>query len=111
MFMRFLTSVLALAPLLHGAEASLNDQFYNAIRADNRQAILKLLGGGADVNTRDTRGDTPLVFAAAVGSPDVVRQGITAGAHAKAKNNFDSTALMRFPNTLEKVRLLIEHGA
>jgi ankyrin repeat protein len=109
--MRSLAIFLALAPLLHAAEASLSDQFYKAIRADDKATVAKLLAGGAEVNTRDARGNTPLMYASASGSLDMMRQLLTAGADVKAKNNFESTALMWCSSNLEKVRLLIDKGA
>jgi len=109
--MRSFALLLALAPLLHAAEANLSDQFYNAIRGDNRHAVTKLLADGADVNTRDSRGNTPLMFAAAVGSTDVMRQLMAAGADVNAKNSFEATALMWCTSSLEKVRLLVDKGA
>ena len=103
--------ILALASLLQSADPTLSDKFYNAIRADNKPAVAQLLKDGADVNTRDTRGATPLMYAAAVGSPDMMRQILAAGADVNAKNNFEATALLWCTNNLEKVRLLIDKGA
>ena len=57
------------------------------------------------------RGNTPLMYAASVGSPDMMRKLLAAGGDAKAKNSFDSTALMWCANDLAKVRLLVEKGA
>jgi ankyrin repeat protein len=101
----------ALAMLAQAAELTVSDQFYNAIRSDNKAAVAKLLSGKADVNTPDTRGNTPLMYASAVGSIDMMRQLLAAGADVKAKNSFDSTALMWCTNNLEKVRLLLDKGA
>jgi ankyrin repeat protein len=102
---------LALASLLQSADPTLSDKFYNAIRTDNKPAVAQLLKDGADVNTRDTRGATPLMYAAAVGSPEMMRQLLAAGADVNAKNNFEATALLWCTNNLEKVRLLIDKGA
>jgi ankyrin repeat protein len=110
-YVRFLTVIVALAASLHAAEPVLSDQFYSAIRADDRPTVAKLLGGGADVNTRDARGNTPLMYAAAHGSLEMMRQLLAAGADAKAKNNLESTALMWCTANLDKVRLLVEKGA
>jgi FOG: Ankyrin repeat len=107
--MRFLTILLSLAPLMDAAAPSLSDQIYAAIRVDDRPGAAKLLS--ADANTRDSRGNTPLMYAAAVGSVDMMRQLIGAGADVNAKNNFDSTALMWCSNDLQKVRLLLDKGA
>ncbi|HEY7304252.1 MAG TPA: ankyrin repeat domain-containing protein [Bryobacteraceae bacterium] len=100
----------ALLPLLH-AEASLSDRFYEAIRSDDAKAISELLAGGAGVNARDDHGTTPLMYAAAVGSAQMMRQLIASGADVNAKNTFDATALMWCTNQFEKVKLLTEKGA
>src|SRR5882757_9645926 len=109
--MRFLKILVACASLGYAATPNLSDQFYSAIRANDRVAFAKLLRGGADANTRDSRGDTPLMYAAVAGSVDMMRQLMTAGADVNASNNFNSTALMWCSNNLEKVRLLLDKGA
>lgn len=108
---RILITISALATVASAAGQTLNEQFYNLIRSDDKAAVAKLLTGGSDVNTRDSRGDTPLMYAAAVGSPEMMRQLIAAGADVKSKNSFDSTALMWCTNNLKKVRLLLDKGA
>src|SRR5260370_16428879 len=106
--MRLLAVLLALAPLMEAAAPNLSDQFYNAIRADDRPGVAKLLSGdAASVTTRDSRGNTPLMYAAAVGSLDMMRQLIPAAADVNAKNNFDSTPLMWCTNHLQKLRPLL----
>ena len=114
--MRLLNNTRYLIPLcvvvtLSAAEQTLSDQFYNAIRADNQQALTKLISSGADVNARDSRENTPLMYAAAVGSEDTMGKLLAAGADANAKNSFGSTALMWCTNDLAKVRLLLDKGA
>ncbi len=98
-------------PALYAADANLSDQFYKAIRTDDKQAIAALLKSGADVNIHDGRGATPLMYAAAVGSPAMMGQLITAGADVNAVTSFDATALMWCANNLEKVRILLDRGA
>ena len=102
---------LCLAGALHASEPALSEQFYNAIRSGNQTAVAKLLTGGADVNTRDSRGNTPLMYASAVGSEDMMRKLLAAGADVKARNSFESTALMWCASDLAKVRLLLDKGA
>ena len=114
--MRYLMHVrilitLCVAGALHASEPALSEQFYNAIRSDNQTAVAKLLTGGADVNTRDSRGNTPLMYASAVGSEDMMRKLLAAGADVKARNSFESTALMWCASDLAKVRLLLDKGA
>ena len=93
------------------AQTTLSDQFYGAIRSDNQLALANLLAGGADINLQDARGNTPLMYASAVGSAEMMRTLLAKGADVKSKNNFDSTALMWCTNDLAKVRLLLEKGA
>ena len=76
---------MAMAAALQAAEPNVSDQFYKAIRADDKQAIAKLLSGGVDVNTHDSRGATPLMYAAAMGSPAMMRQLLAAGADVNAQ--------------------------
>src|ERR1700738_1528526 len=110
--MRLFTIFLALAPLMNAAAPNLSDQSYSAIRSDDRPGAAKLLSGNAaSVSIRDSRGNKPLMYAAAVGSVDMMRQLIASGADVNAKNNFDSSALMWCSNDLQKVRLLLDKGA
>lgn len=106
-----LPSLIVLASLLPAATLNVSDQFYNAIRADNGQAVAQLIGSSGAVNTRDSRGDTPLMYAAAVGSAGMMQQLLAAGADVNAKDKFESTAIMWCSNDLRKVRLLIDKGA
>jgi ankyrin repeat protein len=48
----------------------------------------------ADVNARNSDGETALMFAAQAGWPDIVQTLLDAGANPKAKNAFGRTALM-----------------
>ena len=48
---------------------------------------------------------------AAVGSADVMRQLMAAGADVNAKNSFEATALMWCTSSLDKVRLLVDKDA
>src|SRR4026208_1312922 len=97
--------------LLQAGEPAMSDRFYDAIRADDSRGVEQLLTDGATVNTRDSRGTTPLMYAAAVGTPWMMRQLIAAGADVNARNSFEATALMWCTNNLEKVRVLVEKGA
>jgi ankyrin repeat protein len=87
-----------------------SDDYYKAIRA-NDLAQLKSLTSAGDVNVKDRRGATPLMYAASVGSVEAVKLLLAAGADAKVKNSFDATALMWGITNLEKVRLLVDAGA
>ncbi len=86
------------------------EDFYKSIR-NNDLARLGALLKTADVDTRDKRGATPLMLAAAFGSLDAMMLLLEAGANVNAKNNFDATALLWCAGDLAKVRLLVEKGA
>jgi len=102
-------ALLALAVTVLMAGSS-SDEYYKAVRANDLPQLKKLIAGG-DVNIKDRHGATPLMYAAAVGSPEAVKLLLAAGADAKIKNAFDTTALTWGAANLEKVRLLVEAGA
>jgi ankyrin repeat protein len=86
------------------------DLFYKAIRG-NDVAALRTLVRSANVNERDKRGATPLLYAAAYGSSEAMRVLVNAGAEVNASNDFGATPLMWAITEPEKVRLLLAHGA
>src|SRR5512140_3196197 len=102
---------LALLAPCFAAEANLSDQFYDAIRRDDAAAVQKLIAGGASVNLKDSRGGTPLMYAAAAGSEAMMRRLIDAGADVNARNAFDASALLFCTNSMGRVKLLVDHGA
>ena len=70
------------------------------------------LAKGADVvNTRDPRGSTLLMHAAAIGSPEAVKLLLDSGADVNAKNQFEATALILGAGNPAKARMLVEKGA
>ncbi len=91
--------------------ASVSDNFYDAIRANDLSRLRAMLKEGASANTPDPRGLTPLMYAATVGSVDAMRILIDAGADVNAKNGFESNALMWSVTEIAKVRALVDHGA
>ena len=87
-----------------------SDRYYQAIR-NNDLASLRGLLKTSDVNTKDQRETTPLMYAAAYGSLDAMKALLSSGADVNAKNAFDATALLWSANDLAKVRLLVSKGA
>ena len=87
-----------------------SERFYQAIRNNDALGLAGLIKNSG-VNTRDERGSTPLMYAAAFGSLDAMQALTAAGADVNAKNAFDSTALLACTTDLAKVRFLIAKGA
>lgn len=85
-------------------------RFYQAIRNNDLSALRGLIKS-AGVDTKDERGGTPLMYAAAVGSLDAMKLLVSAGADVNAKNAFDAPALLACASDLAKVRFLVEKGA
>ena len=57
---------------------------------DNIDIIRELAQRGANVNPRDTMGETPLIWAAEFGSDDLVRALIDLGANLEAEDKLRS---------------------
>ena len=98
-----------IAVLLTAAQKP-SDQFYEAIR-NNDIAVLHAQLKISDVNFRDQHGTTPLMYAAALGNADAMRELLRAGADVNARNAFDATALMWCINQPNMVELLLAKGA
>jgi ankyrin repeat protein len=107
-----LRNALLLSAALAGAAFAQepSDRFYTAIR-ENNLPVLRSLLKSTDANTRDKRGTTPLMYAAASGSIDSMRAILAAGANVNATNDFGATALMWGITDAEKVRALLAAGA
>jgi ankyrin repeat protein len=100
----------ALFVLCSPAIAQPGDDFYNAIRRDDTAAVDRLIRS-TGVNVKDNRGNTPLMYAAAVGSEPMMRSLLDAGADVNAKNDFNATALLWCGANLPRIKLLVERGA
>lgn len=100
-------SAMALAPETNNESES----FYAAIRANDLTRLEVLLKRGANINAKDGRGLTPLMYCAVAGSAQAMKLLIDKGADVNSRNAFGSTALMWSVTDREKVRLLVEHGA
>jgi ankyrin repeat protein len=92
------------------AAGNAGDDFYDAIRRDDFAAVNRLLEANGP-NVKDSRGGTPLMYAAAVGSEAMMRRLIEAGADVNAKNAFDATALHWCGANLARMKLLVDRGA
>ena len=104
---------LTLALTLMGTTAfaqSVSERFYQSVRNDDLATLRVLVkDNGADV--KDSRGQTPLMFAAAFGSMEAMKLLISNGADAKAESEAGVTALHWCTGDVSKVRLLLDHGA
>ena len=99
------------------AEPESDDPFYRDLRlfigSGSLGRVALLLDTGAGINSRDTGGRTPLMWASVSGKVPMMRLLIKRGADINAVCHLGKTALMRAADTArtEAVRLLIEHGA
>ena len=84
--------------------------FYLAIR-NNDLAALRQLIHNPGPTARDARGNSPLMYAAALGSLESMRLLLDAGADPNVSNNFEATPLMWCAGDAAKVRLLLSKGA
>lgn len=108
-------SLFAVLAAMLGATATSQETssegFYRAIRANDLSALSGMLTAGANVNAKDERGITPLMYAAWVGSSDAMTQLLDRGADPNLSNSSGSTALMLSATDIAKVRLLKARGA
>jgi ankyrin repeat protein len=104
------TAIWCMRPAVCPAQTSVSDRFYQAIRYDNA-GDLKALIRSQDVNARDSRGATPLMYAAAFGNAKQMKLLLESGADVNAQNAFQATALIWAGGDAVKSQMLIEHGA
>jgi ankyrin repeat protein len=104
---RIIIAVLVVTSGLSAAESS---PFYLPIRNDDLSALKQLIRNPG-VKTMDARGDSPLMYAAAVGSLEGMRLLLDAGADSNAANTFGATPLMWCAGNAAKVQLLLSKGA
>ncbi len=92
------------------SSAAENSPLYLPIR-NNDLATLRQLIREPGPKARDARGNSPLMYAAALGSLEGMRLLLDAGADPNAANAFDATPLMWCAGDAAKVRLLLSKGA
>ena len=107
MKIRIVLIAMAVAALCPAGEVS---PFYLPIR-NNDLAALRQLIRDPGPTARDARGNSPLMYAAALGSLDSMRLLLDAGADPNVANNVDATPLMWCAGDAAKVRLLLSKGA
>jgi ankyrin repeat protein len=104
----FILAILALASV--SAQAASESPFYLPVRNNDLGTIRNLLRDPGP-KTRDARGNSPVMYAAALGSMDALRLMVEAGADVNAPNDFGATPLMWCAGDLAKVRYLLSRGA
>lgn len=110
MALRLTAVLLLLASVMSAQPAPVEERFYQAIRADDLAALRALIRDEG-VQATDALGQTPLMTAAAFGSPDAVRLLLAAGADAKIASNTGVTALHLAATDAAKTRMLLDAGA
>jgi len=94
-----------------GETPALTSDFLATLRSGEVRKLRAALDQGASPVARDTKGNTPLMHAAAYGNVACLRLLIERGAEVNATNDAGATALMRAASDYDKVRLLVEHRA
>ena len=91
----------------------MNAAWENAIKRNNVQMVLDLLGRGADVNALDRHGQTALMLAAHAGHRELVETLIAHRAKLNTTAKFGLSALMLtvVAGHAEVARLLLKAGA
>src|ERR1035438_4369901 len=93
------------------AAATENTELLTAIRKGDLAAVKTLLAHGADVNARDAKGASALMYAAIYGDLECMNLLLDKGADPNASNDLSINALMWAASDLGKVRTLVAHGA
>ncbi len=88
-------------------------KFFTAAESGNVQEVDRLLDAGADVNVRDSRGETPLFSAALSGSKEIAESLIAHGADVNATDRDGLTPLhlAAYQSRREIVKLLVGKSA
>jgi ankyrin repeat protein len=82
-----------------------------AIRDGDRESVQQLIDRGANINGRSETGSTPLMEAAVNADLEMLELLLAQGAEPRFRNQDDGTPLLRAVHDLNKVKLLLRHGA
>lgn len=91
----------------------LNERLMNAVKNNQREEVKFLLSAGADVNTKDVYGSTPLHFATNHARSHIMELLVEYGADVNAQDKNGVTKLMQVCSygDIEMAGYLLEHGA
>jgi ankyrin repeat protein len=97
-------------------ESTKEEALFYAVRKFDYAEVKRVIGAGADVNARDKRGYTAVIWASAWKQTEIVKLLIEAGADVNVQGDRDRrTALMHAAVSgdeyVEMAKLLIEAGA
>jgi ankyrin repeat protein len=96
-------------------ETDLNKVLFQALKDEDKRAIMEALQKGADINAKDNDNDgwTTLMYASGIGYLDIAELIIAKGVDVNAKDKDGKTALMfaSEEGNLDVANLLIEKGA
>jgi ankyrin repeat protein len=84
---------------------------FDAIRECDAARVQRLLEQGADANGSDETGETALMRAALNADANLMRVLLAAGADVHVRGQDGTPPLVRAAHDVEKVRMLLEHGA
>jgi ankyrin repeat protein len=87
------------------------DDLFKSIRQNDIAAIRQAIASKTAVNQADSRGTTPLHYAAVLGSVEAMKLLLDAGADVNARNASDATPLILAAPSAAKVTLLLAKGA
>jgi ankyrin repeat protein len=96
--------------LLPSSGLGAGEELFQAIR-DGNIAVVKAHLSKNELEARDVRGATPLMYAAAFGNFETFKLILDAGSDVNAHNNHNATALLWAARDTERAKLLIERGA
>lgn len=98
-------------PPEHRRVSATSVKLFAAIRADDLEAVHRILDSGANLASRDDFGDTPLMYAALYAGEECLRMLLDHKADPNQANDRGATPLMRAAGDYGKVRILLHAGA
>lgn len=93
--------------------ALVNNNLCNAVSYRDKEMVLRLLENGADKEAVNSRGMTPVIFAAMLGYLDIVKLLVHYGADIEARDHDQKTALLWAAENerIELLEFLMKNGA